>query len=475
MLEGRRRDAGRRRALGWFVAGAVAYAAARVWAYAGGSLARGADSYDFLAHAALPMWSREFAAGVRPFGYPLLLDLVGRDATRATVVALVVGIAAFIGCAAAAAHAARRAWGAVAAATAVGLLGLALDVVQWDRALSSDGLSVSIGVALFAALWWGSLGRHWGYVAAGALAVLWGVLRDSNGAFLGVVGAGLALVTILRWRRAARPALLGVALVFVAVASVASWSAAGGGRADGPLKDVVTMRVLADSERARFFIDRGLPLTDAEAQALAGRCVSPRPVLGCVTFEDPAFYRWIREDGRRVYLLSMVRFPFTTLTEPARHLDWMVGTRVRVDRIAAPREQYAPLSRALEPVVFVRSPALLVLWSGLLAVGGLLLARRGRWPAAATVPALALALVPLHLWLVWAGGQLEVTRHSLAANVQLRLGLWLTTVLLVEAAACARTSHGASVPEPGEPDEHAGGQDGLGSKGSRPGAAVDRQ
>lgn len=44
-----------------------------------------------------------------------------------------------------------------------------------------------------------------------------------------------------------------------------------------------------------------------------------------------------------------------------------------------------------------------------------------------------IALAYPHLLLVWIGGALEVTRHSLLASIQLRLGLWLAAVWLLDA------------------------------------------
>ena len=77
--------------------------------------------------------------------------------------------------------------------------------------------------------------------------------------------------------------------------------------------------------------------------------------------------------------------------------------------------------------------------------------RRGAFVVAGALVALAYP----HLWLVWIGGALEVTRHSMLPSVQLRIGLWLSVVWLLDAALDRRPGATASEATASEPPSHA--------------------
>jgi hypothetical protein len=53
-----------------------------------------------------------------------------------------------------------------------------------------------------------------------------------------------------------------------------------------------------------------------------------------------------------------------------------------------------------------------------------------------------------HLWAVWTGDAFDVTRHGLAASVELRLGLWLATLALVDAWMPAGGARPVPEPQP---------------------------
>jgi hypothetical protein len=116
------------------------------------------------------------------------------------------------------------------------------------------------------------------------------------------------------------------------------------------------------------------------------------------------------------------------------HLDWSLGTRVRLESHTGER---APVSQLLETIVFIRSPLTLVIAAALIIVSCIFVRRRRRHGPYVFAAALILLTCP-HLWLVWKGGALEVTRHSLVASVQLRLGLWLGALWIIDALLVPR-------------------------------------
>jgi len=422
-----------------------AFVVARVVPFLGANVGRGSDSYAYEISAHLPLLSHDFLGGARPFGYPLYLKLVRHNEHAAVVGQLLSDTAAWLALALMAARATRHAGLRAAAAIVVLLLGATLEAIQWDRVISSEALSTAFGVATLAGLLW--LRERWtaprvALVAAFALAST--ALRDSNGTFFGLLAVVFVVGVVARWlpRR-----VLALAFALFAVALVGSVSASVGHRWQGPLKDVITLRIMNSPERLAYFEHAGMPLSRAQIDEVRGRCVSPTPGFGCVTLVDPKFYTWINQHGRATYVKSLAKFPATTLWQPIAYLRYSIGTRDKVEIIARTNE-HAPASRVLEAALFVRNPFLVACWAVLmLALAAVALMRRMR--GAFVVAAALVALAYPHLWLVWVGGALEVTRHSLLASVQLRIGLWLSVVWLLDAALDDR--RGAPRPEPAGP------------------------
>jgi hypothetical protein len=279
------------------------------------------------------------------------------------------------------------------------------------------------------------------------------MLRDANAVVIGVVGVVLA-ISVLARRSRVRASFLAVAGVCVATLALSLASADVGGRWQQPIQNVVTLRVLPSPERRAYFLDHGLPLDPVQARVAARRCINPSGAFLCVRVTDPAFYRWIGHDARRVYFDSWLAFPATTLWEPLAHIRLTVGTEVPLAATAYTGLR-DPTARWIENVVFPRSPHVLVGW---LAVEALALAiavwRRGSIRSA-TLPAGLVLLTYPHLWAVWTGDAADVARHALAASVELRLGLWLLVAALVDAAlgevptrVAAGSNRRSEYPEP---------------------------
>jgi len=424
---------GRRYAFWFGVVLVLVFVVLRVAPFVGANIGRGVDSLDYRAAARLPLFSREFLGGPRPFGYPLFLKLVRHNEHAAVVLQMLVDSAAWLALAWMAARVSKTPAIRVTAALVVLALGASLDMIQWDRVLSSEALSTAFGVGLLAALLW--MYERWTWPRLAVVAVLSlaaTIVRDSNGTFLGVVAIVLLIGVSVRRLRVR---VLALVAIFAVVAALGSTSASAGKRWQGPLKDVITLRLLESPERTAYLRQRGMPLTPAEIEAARGHCVVPSatPPTACVVLLNPAFYQWINQHGRGVYVDTLAKFPATTLWEPVAHLRDSVGTRVRVELpLAADTAERAPVSRFLDAVFFIRNPLLLVLW----ALGLIVLALVAFVRGVRGVYVVGVALVGLvypHLWLVWVGGALEVARHSLLASVQLRVGLWLGSLWLLDA------------------------------------------
>jgi hypothetical protein len=232
--------------------------------------------------------------------------------------------------------------------------------------------------------------------------------------------------------RAAPKRTLVLAAVFVVAGVMSLVSANAGHRGDVPLKNLVTLRILNSPERQAYFQQSGMPLTQSEIEHIRGRCVVPEPPSICVAFANKDFYDWIGDDARTVYLKSLAKYPATTLWEPLANVRDSLGRRVKLEHpFAADTEESSPPGHFFEAAFFVRNPALVILAAlAVLAASiyALAIKRRGPFVVAAAI----IALTYPHLWLVWTGDALEVTRHSLLASVMLRIGIWLGALWLVD-------------------------------------------
>jgi hypothetical protein len=429
-----------------FAAASAVFVVARALPFARARVGLVLDSFDYinLAHTKSPLAA---LAAKRPPTFLLVMKMLSGRWQFVTWAQFTIAVAAWILLAAVAARAARSTVGKVVTVAVVLLVGSCLDVIQWDRLISTESLTISLGVLLVAASFW--LYERVVPVRCaivGVLALLWGMLRDANAVVVGVVGVGLAISMLAR-RSRVRARILAVAGACLVTLGLSFVSGAIGARWEQPIQNVVTMRLLRSPERRDFLLARGLPFSPTQARRTAGHCVNPVGAFYCRRVTDPAFYRWIDHDARDVYFQSWFAFPATTLWEPIANARLTVGTEIPVSLVSGTGFT-DPTGRSIENWMFPRSPRVIIGWLALDALALAFTVRRRGWPRSATVPVVLVLLTYPHLWAVWTGDAFDVTRHALAASVQLRLGLWLTTVALVDAWMPAAAAEAGPLPSP---------------------------
>lgn len=419
-----------------FVAAVVLFGVARLLPFAHAHVGVGLDSFDYLDLAKRKSLLATFAAE-RPPTYLFFIKALGRNRQLVTWGQFTVAVVAWALLAGAISRTLRTRSGQVLGVTIVLLLGSCLDMVQWDRLIGTESLSLSLGVLIVAsALWFRQRVNPARAAVLCAALCAWGALRDANAIVVGVAGLGIAAWVIAR-RPAAWRGFAAVAIICVATWGGSLLSADVGARWEQPVQNIVTFRVLPSPERESYFLRRGLPLTATQASDLAGHCANPAGVFLCRKVTDPAFYQWIDHHARSVYLRSWFAFPATTVWEPIAHTQEMIGTRLPVAYITFTGLN-ASYARSVEAVVFPRSPRVLLGWLLGLLIALAITCRRKGWPAAATLPAALLLLTYVHLWAVWSGDAVELARHGLGASLQLRLGLWMLSLVLLDAFLSAR-------------------------------------
>ena len=387
------------------------------------------DSFDYLGLARHESVGALLAAH-RPPVYPLFLKVLGENRQVVTWVQLVVGVAAWTWLAAATARNLRTQAGRAIGFVAILLVGSSLGVAQWDRVIGTESLSISLAVTTLAAvLWWWDRWTPAGIATICIAGSLWALLRDANAVMAGVLGIVVLVVAALRRSRRVPFIVIGAVALSVSVAAMVSGNI--GARWQQPMQNVVTLRQLASPERASFLLDHGLPLSRGAAQDLAGHCANPIGAFLCKKVTDPAFYQWIDNRSRSVYVRSWFAFPATTVWEPVAHEREMIGIRLPVAQATGTR-LHAGFAQAIDTVAFPRGPMVLLAWIAVLAVGVAVLGSKRPIPLV-WVASVLIALTYVHLWVVWNGDAAELARHGLAASLELTLGLWLLSIGLLDA------------------------------------------
>ena len=284
----------------------VGFALLRAWASLGRPPIRYPDtqSYlhlNFLGHGVIRLWT-----------VPLLFKVLPSDSAR-TLGMLLIGIACWSALAFAVAHSLRHPIVARAGAIAVLVLGLCLQVVQWDQVLLSESLALSLTALLVACLLWVRLDASpWRLAALLVVLMLWVFNRQLQAAIFIPIAVS-AIAWILLRRRTRR-----FVIVAAAVALLAAW----GGYASSNTSlegerwlahDLLVLRLFPSQEAERYFAARGMPQMAALKKEAATHTDlgSADPVL-----LNPSWQKWVDEHWERAYVGWLLRHPIASIRIP---------------------------------------------------------------------------------------------------------------------------------------------------------------
>jgi len=213
------------------------------------------------------------------------------------------------------------------------LLALSAPVLQWNRIILSESLSISFTVLLFAAGLRLVRRTDVGSVALFLLAaILWTFSRQVD-AF---ITAGLAVpIFVLAWRRPHSRRLafwtaLGVILIGIwgtvttfQTSTVSPGHLAPTNPSEAQLAGIVQFRAATDPAELNYFRAHGLPETPAlkipPPFSTVGQPVNvdqfANPYAEYRLADDPQFKRWANREGQSVYLKYLVSHPWAPLAQ----------------------------------------------------------------------------------------------------------------------------------------------------------------
>ena len=409
----------------------------------------GPDSAVYIASARAPVWNRRFLAGPGPFGFLLLAKVAARNLRAIVIVQTVVATGAWVLLATTVVAVMRTNIARWVALLAILSLGLAPAVLQWNAFITTESLSIStLCVALALGLAVVVRGRRRDLVGFVAALAAFAFTRDTNALVVG----GLAIVALAiairpAWRT--RGLTIGIAgLAFMLTASTLS-NAADPPRWYWPIGETVSIRLLADPGATRYLVAHGFPLDEATrdlpvsyvfvvGDVVRGRAYAP-------------LRAWLHRDGRHVYVGYLLSHPGWTLRKPFDDRQRFLGSAVAVYGTAFHLQPRGALG-AIGWLAAPRSVPVMELWSIAVVLALAWCCVRRRRLALVALVGLALVLAVGAFYASWHGDALEADRHALTAAIQLRLALWIGTVLVIDVLAARGSERGSAVGVPGEAD-----------------------
>ena len=330
-------------------------------------------------------------------------------------------------------------------------LSLAPELLSWHAVVGSEDLSISTVVAVVAAICTAlrcNDRRSWIVVAS--MIGLSVFARDTNTLLAVTTLLCLSALWVRRRRQRAavhpqtRTTSVVVALICAMsiVVSLVIAQQADPPRWYFPTQENILRRVLVRTDYTKWFVQQGMPQVELLKKYSGSAYESGREKL----VSDPQFApfrRWLGADGQNTYLHFLVIHPRWSITEYFDQRDFVFDPKVSVyTRLshAEPGSFYDGVGR----IVFFHSSSAILLLS-LLAFVVMVWSRLSRTHTIA-VRATMIALIVtglLHTLISYIGDDLEVSRHAITANVQVRLVLWICAALLADGALTrksARTS-----------------------------------
>ncbi len=364
--------------------------------------------------------SGHFWAGHFPPLVPLVWKLTG---TAISFVALqtVISILAWSAASLVLASRITQRWAKVATVALVLALASSQYVVQWDRSILSETITLSM-VVLFVTTLVGFVSRpSRGWFAAVVLAAIGMVeARDSNIATVGLAGVGIAVAVVCIYGRRSPRRLMAMAASLFVIALLAGVATAVAGRSGTYTNDDLYVRIFPYPARDAFFAAHGMP--DAKAvESLAAFTKTTAGQAPVVVPSGPTFAAltsWIDAGhATGTYVAWLATHPIFALSAPFQ------SPPETFNNASGDLTFYSALGSISTPVL---TPALFSWWASTATAGVAvaLAAWRETWRSRAWQGLAALALLGLLTMLIaWQAEGQEVARHTLEGSVQVRLAV----------------------------------------------------
>jgi hypothetical protein len=379
------------------------------------------DTVLFLKMAHLPLTAAALWMGLRPPVAPLLYKALGADLRAIGLAQAVLSLLCWLLLAVAVASTVRH---PVARFAAFGtMLGLSLcrSVHQWERIALSESLSFSF-LALAVAAWLWCLQRFtpWRGLAVVATTLLFVLTRDTNAYLLLLAIVGVALGTA---RHHLPKSYYAVIAACVVIAGISLQTANIGLRWQFPLRNSLGRRILPNPQATAFFARHGMPVTPALLE-LKGQWASGNDDQFNRDPRLAGYRRWEQRHGKATYILWLASNPVMVWSELEERSIQLLDFNFE-------KSYESSIGTWLDGYLWCSLDTLSSLTIPLTLTVALLWFNGYRRVTLTVGVFLLLATVPLAAVIYW-GDPMEIARHGMMAQVQCRVGLWLTVIGILD-------------------------------------------
>lgn len=410
------------------------------------------DTYSYVAHAELPLASKEFWAGQRTFTIPLLYKLLGinlnnytnRDSLTAVAdVQFWLSVVSWSLLAAVFSRTIRRPWIGVLAFGSVLFFSLNLGISFWDSLMLSESLSFSF-FALALAVWmapaWlperftSGAGGYLYLLLSALVTILYTFTRDTNLYFVLASAALFAALAVIRWLPSRlRQHYLLYALFAVGLFFFQNWTLQAGNRWQIHIYDHLARRILPDPEARAYFAAAGLPIDD-ELMAITDMFGYEYHDLLDFDPSMAAARLWINQSGRATFFRYLLTHPAASLWKPIQETGALVnGSSLEYRYPKHPLQPVPDFIARLTARLYPHAPLILWLMSGFVLLAAFL--HRSAVDQTGSVWWLALVILltlyPM-MFITWNGNPLEIERHAAQIGIQHRLAGWMSLLIILD-------------------------------------------
>jgi len=418
------------------------------------------DTYSYVRVAEIPVTSTSFWIGERPITLPILLKVfhinlatlndpsfvVSSRAKLFTQFQALFSLASFsLLAVAVSSHIQSRFLRSIAATLTV-TFAMLIDVAQWNRMLLSESVSLSLS-ALVISLWLLALHtfRVWHRIAPGLRGLLitfliivmafFSLARDVHAYMLAMISGVLMIAMAVPYVRKhpTAPALITIALATGCVAALQISSQNLGERWLYPLTNIISKRVLTDSDAREFFLENGAPFDEIPDELLPVSCTEDCSNMHFFLQTNPygqVLLEWTREEGKDVYLRYLLRQPLLILQRPFTNIVSLLSpdsTEYRQRQYADP--MWLPLIRK---ILVPSSPDLILLWSVSALVISIIMVGFSSQQEHLLLPISMIIFSYLLMLVIWHGDAIELERHATQVSLQIKLALWYSTIFILD-------------------------------------------
>jgi hypothetical protein len=418
------------------------------------------DTKSYVAVADLPITSRGFWAGVRPFTVPLFYKLLGVNTGNYSEPAVMqriswvqsglsllswVVLGLVIG-----SKARNRWWGAIVFGMVMAF-SLIYEISRWDLTLLSESLAFSffaltlagwLGLLSVPVSWRKSLPAYLLLTGVIVSTILFSFTRDVNAYILVMVAVIVTVISL--FKRSALPInltlayLAAVLLIFITQTASSNIS----NRWQIYLYDQFALRFIDTPGLVDYFTRAGMPISPLLYKPPDMHDSVYQNLLG----QDPrleAFRQWMSQHGKATYLGYLLTHPKTTLSQPLVNAsEIFAGTATETLYESGtdwyrnpmhPNEFIPRYIRGLTKLIFPRLPlwAIVSIYFGQVVLTAWALFRRWNIAPWLIVGIFVISTYPLMV-LIWQAEPLEISRHALPVAIDFHLASWLALAFLMD-------------------------------------------